>query len=87
MLEALVAAIESAEKQRPVAGEEGLWFGRTVGDWYVKVAFDGFATLYNEKTGSRQNGRIPRTLTPRVAKLLPGLPPPPSPDEDLDLPF
>jgi hypothetical protein len=84
-LEALTAAIESAEQQIPWQGERDLWFGVSVGDWYVQVAFDGFANLYNEKTGERRNGRVPEALLPRVKKLLPGLPPP-APDED-DMPF
>lgn len=81
MLKALTAAVESAEHERPFIGENGLWFGLGIGDWYVQVSFDGFAVLHNEATGQRRNGRVPKDLLPRVAKLLPGLPPP-SPYDD-----
>lgn len=98
MLKALAAAIDSAERQRPTIGEPGLWFGLTVGGWYVQVSFDGFADLSpiddlerllfetegrnyadwrgNPRDAKRRNGRVPKHLMARVAKLLPGLPPP-----------
>ena len=76
MLKALAKAIEFVERNPEAFCEDGLWFKLPVGAWGVEVAFDGFASLHNEKTGQRANGRVPKHLMPRVAKLLPGFRPP-----------